>query len=187
MYMKRIFIYILLLCAFACSANDNVFFGKGNKHQISFAGGERIRRGGVEHLYTAFLTYSEPSDFFFLQARNNLELGGFKAKGNDDCSKHSGSVPCNKYNQGVLGISKDVALVHFAGIYTGIGLGAYIKSKSRDDMRVNSAFTFGEKAFLGWNFGAFSTEAYIRHFSNGSLTDKNSGHNFVGASISYNF
>ncbi|EAW5047969.1 acyloxyacyl hydrolase, partial [Salmonella enterica] len=24
MYMKRIFIYILLLCAFACSANDNV-------------------------------------------------------------------------------------------------------------------------------------------------------------------
>ncbi len=24
---------------------------------------------------------------------------------------------------GVLGISKDVALVHFAGIYTGIGLG----------------------------------------------------------------
>ncbi|EDI7678629.1 acyloxyacyl hydrolase [Salmonella enterica] len=86
-----------------------------------------------------------------------------------------------------MGISKDVALVHFAGIYTGIGLGAYIKSKSRDDMRVNSAFTFGEKAFLGWNFGAFSTEAYIRHFSNGSLTDKNSGHNFVGASISCNF
>lgn len=128
-----------------------------------------------------------PAIFFFLQARNNLELGGFKAKGSDDCSKHSGSVPCNKYNQGVLGISKDVALVHFAGIYTGIGLGAYIKSKSRDDMRVNSAFTFGEKTFLGWNFGAFSTEAYIRHFSNGSLTDKNSGHNFVGASISYNF
>ncbi|EEN7874563.1 acyloxyacyl hydrolase, partial [Salmonella enterica] len=31
MYMKRIFIYLLLLCAFACSANDNVFFGKGNK------------------------------------------------------------------------------------------------------------------------------------------------------------
>ncbi|EAM1377569.1 TPA: acyloxyacyl hydrolase, partial [Salmonella enterica subsp. enterica serovar Saintpaul] len=28
MYMKRIFIYLLLPCAFACSANDNVFFGK---------------------------------------------------------------------------------------------------------------------------------------------------------------
>ncbi|EAU3811917.1 acyloxyacyl hydrolase, partial [Salmonella enterica] len=26
MYMKRIFIYLLLPCAFACSANDNVFF-----------------------------------------------------------------------------------------------------------------------------------------------------------------
>ncbi len=160
--MKRIFIYILLLCAFACSANDNVFFGKGNKHQISFAAGESIRRGGVEHLYTAFLTYSEPSDFFFLQARNNLELGGFKAKGSDDCSKHSGSVPCNKYNQGVLGISKDVALVHFAGIYTGIGLGAYIKSKSRDDMRVNSAFTFGEKAFLGPSLAAYPASAGLK-------------------------
>ncbi|EJX7825436.1 hypothetical protein OEM09_002163 [Salmonella enterica] len=118
--MKRIFIYLLLPCAFACSANDNVFFGKGNKHQISFAAGESIRRGGVEHLYTAFLTYSEPSDFFFLQARNNLELGGFKAKGSDDCSKHSGSVPCNKYNQGVLGISKDVALVSIPVLVWGL-------------------------------------------------------------------
>lgn len=63
--MERIFIYILLLCAFACSANDNVFFGKGNKHQISLAAGESIRRGGLEHLYTAFLIYSEPSDFSF--------------------------------------------------------------------------------------------------------------------------
>lgn len=44
--MKRIFIYLLLPCAFACSANDNVF-GKGNKHQISFAAGESIRRGGL--------------------------------------------------------------------------------------------------------------------------------------------
>lgn len=63
--MKRMFIYILLLCAFACSANDNVFFGKGNKHQISFAGGESIRRGGGEHLYTAFLTYMNPAIFSF--------------------------------------------------------------------------------------------------------------------------
>ncbi|KJU06996.1 outer membrane protein [Salmonella enterica subsp. enterica serovar Heidelberg str. 77-1831] len=54
-----------------------------------------------------------------------------------------------------MGISKDVALVHFAGIYTGIGLGAYIKSKSRDDMRVNSAFTFGEKRFLAGTLGLF--------------------------------
>lgn len=48
--MERVFIYMLLFFAFACSANNNVFFGKGNKHQISFAAGESIRRGGVEHL-----------------------------------------------------------------------------------------------------------------------------------------
>ena len=68
--MKRIFIYIyyyfvhshvLLMIMF--------FFGKGNKHQISFAAGESIRRGGVEHLYTAFLTYSEPSDFFLFTGK----------------------------------------------------------------------------------------------------------------------
>ncbi len=40
-YMKRIFIYILLLCAFRMFCHDNVFC-KGNKHQISFAGGESI-------------------------------------------------------------------------------------------------------------------------------------------------
>ncbi|EDW5994053.1 acyloxyacyl hydrolase [Salmonella enterica subsp. salamae] len=77
--------------------------------------------------------------------------------------------------------------MHLGGFYTGVSLGAYIKSKSHDDMRVDSAFIFGEKAFLGWNFGSFATEAYIRHFSNGALTDKNSGHNFVGAAVSYNF
>lgn len=59
------------------------------------------------------------------------------------------AFPAINITGGVLGISKDVALVHFAGIYTGIGLGAYIKSKSRDDMRVNSAFTFGEKS-VSW-------------------------------------
>lgn len=63
--MKRIFIYLLLPCAFACSANDNVFFWQGQQASDLFAAGESIRRGGVEHLYTAFLTYSEPSDFFF--------------------------------------------------------------------------------------------------------------------------
>lgn len=152
--MKRIFIYLLLPCAFACSANDNVFLARATSIRSLCCGRKYKKRRGWALIY-GFSDIQWTQRFFFLQARNNLELGGFKAKGSDDCSKHSGSVPCNKYNRGVLGISKDVALVHFAGIYTGIGLGAYIKSKSRDDMRVNSAFTFGEKAFLGWNFGAF--------------------------------
>lgn len=116
-----------------------------------------------------------------------MELGGFKVKGSDDCSKYFGSVFCNKYNQGVLGILKDVVLVYFVGIYIGIGLGVYIKFKLWDDMCVNFVFIFGEKVFFGWNFGVFFIEVYIWYFLNGLFMDKNLGYNFVGVLISYNF
>jgi len=165
--------------------------GGGNNHQISLSGGVSTRSNGFENLYSAMVQYSEPSDFFFLRARTNLEVGGMlgeKNKGNSmDCSANSGSLPCDDYNQYILGVSKDAALLSISKFYLGVGLGAYIKTKSRDDERVNSAFTFGEKALLGYSFGPANAEVFIRHFSNGSLTEKNSGYNFVGAAIAYNF
>ncbi|KML18882.1 membrane protein [Leclercia adecarboxylata] len=185
--MKYLFLFVVTLFSLSAYSADNVFFRDGKSQQITLSAGQSIRSDGLENLYASFISYSEPSEFFFLQAKTNLELGEFKAFGSDTCNKNSGKSACSTYNQVVFGLSKDVALIHINGLYTGVGLGAYIKSKSHDDMRVNSAFTFGEKAFIGWNFGSFATEAYIRHFSNGTLTDKNSGHNFVGAAISYNF
>ncbi|EMA3755654.1 acyloxyacyl hydrolase [Salmonella enterica] len=185
--IKYLSLSIISFLSFNAYSVDNVFFRDGKTHQLTLSAGQSIRNNGLENLYTSFISYSEPSDFFFLQAKTNLELGQFKAFGSDNCSKNSGQSACSSYNQTVFGLSKDVALIHLGGFYTGVGLGAYIKSKSHDDMRVDSAFIFGEKAFLGWNFGSFATEAYIRHFSNGALTDKNSGHNFVGAAVSYNF
>lgn len=184
---KYLSLFSLFFVSFNANSAENIFFSAGKNHQISLSAGQSIRGDGLENLYAAFLSYSEPSKFFFLQARTNLELGGFKAFGSDNCSKNAGHAACEKYTQLIFGLSKDVALVHYSDFYAGVGLGAYIKSLSHDDMRVDSAFTFGEKAFLGWKFGAYSAEAYIRHFSNGTLTDKNSGHNFVGASMTYSF
>lgn len=184
---RKLFLLMILTVSGSALADNNIFLGKDNKYQISISGGKSIRDGSTENLYTAFISYSEPGRFFRLQAKNNLEFGGFKGLGSDNCSSKYKGVSCQQYDQLILGISKDVALLHFSGFYSGVGLGAYIKSKSRDDTRVNSGFLFGERVFLGWNFNSFNTEVFIRHFSNGTLTDRNHGYNFVGAAFSYNF
>lgn len=191
--MQKIIYLILALISSSAVANDkNAMFGDGNSYQVSFSSGISTRSHRLEILYSVMTQYSALGTFFFLPARTNLEVGGVMGqrdnKGNRmNCSLHSGSVPCDSYNQAMLGLSKDVSLLSAYNLYLGIGLGAYIKSKSYGDERVNSAFTFGEKAFLGYNWGAVSTEVFIRHFSNGSLTNKNLGHNFVGMALGLNF
>lgn len=124
---------------------------------------------------------------FLLQARNNLELGGFKAKGIDDCSKHSGSVPAINIT-GRIGYLEGCGAGSFRWYLYRYWSGAYIKSKSRDDMRVNSAFTFGEKSVSWLELWGFFLQKLISGISRMDHSRiKNSGHNFVGASISYNF
>ena len=60
-------------------------------------------------------------------------------------------------------------------------------SKSESTDIISSKFTFGERLGLGTNIGVMNLEAYIRHFSNGTLTDKNSGQSFVGLSTEFKF
>lgn len=90
----------------------------------------------------------------------------------------------SKYEQFILGGMEEIVL-GWEQFYLGIGLEAYIKSKSTD--RISSAFTFGEKVVIRSNFSTFNIEVYYRHFSNGSLTGKNTGQDFIGLAVGYKF
>lgn len=164
---------------FFYSANaENVFFGE-HQNQIRMTVGQSIK-GGVENLYTGSLVYSQSDSFFRIPSRVNLELGGFLGKSSSDPNQDF-----SQFNLAYLGISKDVQLLKAGKFYTSIGLGAYIKNKKSD--RIGSLFAFGQTVSLGYNAESVLIEAYVRHFSNGSLTKDNLGQNFYGLSVGYNF
>ncbi|MDE1464531.1 acyloxyacyl hydrolase [Spartinivicinus poritis] len=92
----------------------------------------------------------------------------------------------SQYDLGMIGISKDVALLSGTNTYLAVGLGIYLKEKKTN--RIGSKFTFGERLALGYRFDSgIAMELYARHFSNAGITDDNSGQNFAGLSIGYTF
>lgn len=132
-----------------------------------------------ENLYMMFFQYSQLNPLFRLNGRGNFEvifLKGFK----------SSDINYSQYSQLIVGLSQDIILpLPFDHFYIGAGLGIYIKQKAT--ARIGSAFTFGQKYFTGFNFKRFNFELFIKHFSNGGLTEINKGQDFVGIAFSYNF
>ena len=192
----------LAFLAHAAFAVENPIF-VSSRNQVMFHGGISVRSGGIEgfrevksdgsrgnykpDLGYASLTYSQPTDFFRMASRRNLELGVMAGRKHGGVERSDNSVATKNYahyNQALLGVSQD-ALFGRSPLYLSLGLGAYIKSKATD--RISSRFTFGGRAALGTNIGAVSLEAYARHFSNGSLNESNSGQNFIGISAGMRF
>ena len=56
------------------------------------------------------------------------------------------------------------------------------------DKYVESRLVFGEKVFIGKNIGdRWRAELFTLHFSNGDFTELNSGFNYLGLGVHYNF
>jgi lipid A 3-O-deacylase len=173
----------VLLVTNSTWADSNPMFG-GYKNQISVSGGQSLRVGvKSEKLFYADITYSQPTTFFRLPARRNLELAGLRG---DDCNR----LICNEdngypktdnlsqYNLTLLGLSQDVVFLQRGKFYANARLGVYLKDIATN--RISSRFTFGQRLALGYGLGRVNLELYVRHFSNGSLTEQNSGQNFYG-------
>jgi len=177
--MKRTVIALFAVCVCVANAEiPNPAFGEadgGGINQISAHFGQSVR-GGMEELFIAELCYSQPNRFFRFPGRQNIEfltqqgIGGF-----------------SDYNQALIfGFSQDMITPGFWRMYAGINLGIYIKGKKTG--RIGSEFTFGERVFLGYRVTKdYILELYGRHFSNGGLTEKNAGQNFIGLSAARNF
>ncbi|MDR3256487.1 MAG: acyloxyacyl hydrolase [Endomicrobium sp.] len=109
-----------------------------------------------------------------MQGRQNFELFGFFGKDTYE------NINCLS-----AGLSQDIIILVLKVFFVGTGLGIFIWNKKTD--RVSSNFTFGEKVFVGIKCGDECVEFVGRHFSNGDLTDKNSGYNFIGVAMVHNF
>lgn len=177
---------VLLSCllspALADSPVDNPMFGEKQNQFGLYAGGSTgtgavSRMGSTlqvqEDLGVVELQYAQPSTFFRLPARSSI---------------HVAQIVGQDKTQVVFGLMQEFLLVpNFERFYAGLGLGIYIKERSTDG-RVDSAFTFGEKLFLGNRFdNYYSMELYWRHFSNGDITPVNKAYNFVGLGLIKNF
>lgn len=172
----RFIFSIMLLISFRAMGATNTMFDK-YENQLALHINQSIK-SKLEDLYTFTLQYSQPNELFRLSGRRNFEViavtGGRK-----------NGVDYSQYSQIITGLSQDVYFSIPEYFYFGAGLGIYIKAKRTD--RIDSNFTFGEKLFVGYRFAHMNIELLARHFSNGSITDKNSGQNFVGLAILCNF
>ncbi|USD40572.1 acyloxyacyl hydrolase [Vibrio sp. SCSIO 43135] len=160
---------------------NSVLAFSGNQNQFSISSGISSRSDGLEELYDINLQYSQPNQFFRLPGRRNIEVSWFV--GGEYSTNESEDL--SQYNQFIAGASQDVFLFYSQNFYAGAGLGGYIKSKSTH--RISSKFTFGQKVFVGLATGRINLELYFRHYSNGTLTYRNAGHNFLGFTFSYNY
>lgn len=152
----------------------NPAFGD-SQNSIRFEFGVSTRSKGFENQYHAEFIYSQPNRFFHIHGRLNLEVGWIFGFGN------KGEI--NTLNLAFAGVSEDILLPLFVSengwnLYFGVGIGAYIKTKS--EARIGSNFTFGERVFVGYFYNSFNIEIFIKHFSNGTLARPNNGYNFFG-------
>lgn len=172
-------------------AEESVFnpmFGS-KQNQIMLHSGMSFRSNGFEKLFHASLSYSQPDTFFRLPARNNIEAGVIRGEDweeGESTKYFKNELNLSQYDTTILGLSKDVAVLSGTNSYLTVGLGAYIKNQTSN--RIGSKFTFGQRIGVGYRFDSgLNIELFARHFSNGSLTQENSGQNFAGLSTGFSF
>ncbi|WP_256325497.1 acyloxyacyl hydrolase [Helicobacter sp. CLO-3] len=168
------------------TADKPPFYGKKNILQV--VGGadmlhSKTTRSGFSGLGIIGVHYYQPNRAFRLPGRLGVELE-YMFGGNRFGDKNEA------FNQVIFGGVQDVFFSLGRHFYAGLGIGIYIRS--RLDSRVGSAFTFGERLFMGYaqqigGGGGLSLEIFIKHYSNGDLTPRNAGFNFLGLGAGYSF
>ena len=134
-------------------------------------------------VYALGVYYAQPNTFFRINGRINLELEAFFPAFNQ--TSHPANTKSTLKPQIIFGAAQDIILPLFSSrFYAGIGIGIYIRSNEGDDGRIGSAFTFGERVFVGFyhklgEHTSMSYELIIKHYSNGNLERPNTGYNFM--------
>lgn len=185
--MKKYFLFLtfLTLTTPAIATETNIFFGD-KINAITLYGAQGVGSGTLLKLVQPGLwdfnpqtlllaQYSQPMKFFRLDSRLNLNVAqNFAYNSSQGLSFFA------------IGISIDSALFQYKDWYMGIGIGPYMRDNM--DRWVESRLVFGEKVFIGKNFGDnWHAEIYTIHFSNGNFTYANEGFNFAGFGIGYKF
>ena len=185
--MKKILPFFAILgLIMPASATTNPMFGDGHENAVMLniaqsTGSHNIRKLIWPPDWTIYpqtlimLTYAQPMEIMRLPARINISLVQNIAYESSNGLSFIGT-----------GVSWDISLVDWRGFYFGVGIGPYYRDNH--DRWVSSRLISGEKVFLGKNISDnWRGEFFTIHFSNGDLTDINTGFNFVGLGINYSF
>ncbi|MBO4625850.1 MAG: acyloxyacyl hydrolase [Alphaproteobacteria bacterium] len=183
---KIIFAILCISLATHADASTNPMFGDGDINSVTIHIAQSTGSHNIRKLIWPFdwdiypqtflmATYSQPVTVFRLPARINLNILQNIAYESSHGLSFIGT-----------GVSWDISLFDYRGFYIGIGIGPYYRDNH--DRWLSSRFMFGEKVFLGKNISEhWRGELFTQHFSNGDITDVNTGFNFFGLAINYSF
>lgn len=192
----------LVLCISPAIANGdaksfNPFFGdKQNQALLAigqgFDSGELIAFKHLGHpapYYMVQMTYSQPTTFFKLPARQNIN--GFLNFGFDDANynggcRYPGTCDWADYTTQIFTLSEDVALLYNDRFYVGVGMGVGVQGKYND--RLNTKFLLSFRLSFGYRMtDRFGMELAMQHFSNADTGTENNVYDFWGLGVTYSF
>lgn len=203
MYKNMKKIVALLIAVFALTGNaiaddtkTNPFFGtKQNQAAVTlgqgFDSGELIAFKHLNHpapYYMLLMTYSQPTEFFRLPARQNINgtlTYGLRDGNWDGGCRHS-SCNWSDYNAQIFTLSEDVALLYNERAYFAVGMGVGVQGKYNE--RLNTKFLLGFKLSFGYRFNdTWGIELAMQHYSNADTGTSNSVYDFWGLGATYSF
>lgn len=180
---------LLFSAGVSSDSGSTMPFEQDNDAKLVFESGISWKSSSLEELYYYSLAYKRPGSLFRVPMHFNIEVGGFSGRrcgaGTCQTEERGGAGPSlSEFDTPIIGISQELRLVGHEYVDVTFALGGYLK---RPSSRVGSSFTFGERLALNVHFSGYHLSAFIRHFSNASMTSDNNGHNFIGLSLSGKF
>lgn len=191
----KIYLYLIVVVASSFSPDAISDTGTGSVSETAddssliLETGVSWKNNSLEDLYYYSLAYKRPSSLFGMPTQLSIEVGGLSGR---RCSAvsctgeeaNNAGAHLNEFDTPLAGISQEIKLFDHRYFDISFSLGGYLKKPSS---RVGSTFTFGERLAINSHISNYHFSAFIRHFSNASMTSDNSGHNFVGLSLSGKF
>lgn len=191
MMKKTLFLLPIILptIAFADSCflpEVNPFMGK-YQNQFSFGFGQGFDTGILlpppvrpVPFYIGTITYSQPTTFFRIPARRNLNASVTLGLGEKYGWKWQ------DYTIPIGYATEDIALFRYKRFYMGAGAGAGLQAK--ENKRLGAKLVFQFKVMFGYNINKkWATELFIQHFSNANTADDNHSYAFYGLGLTHNF
>ena len=130
--------------------------------------------------YIGTLTYSQPTTFFRIPARRNLNLSVTLGLGEKN------GWQWQDYSIPIAYVTEDIALFRYKKLYMGAGAGVGLQVK--ENKRLGAKLVFQFKVTLGYNITKeWATELFIQHFSNANTAEENHSYAFYGLGITHNF
>lgn len=130
--------------------------------------------------YIGTITYSQPTTFFRIPARQNINISQTVGFGEKNGWKW------DDYTIPIGYLTEDIALFRYKFFYMGTGAGVGLQVK--ENARLGAKLLFEFKVTFGFNINEqWATELFIQHFSNANTADDNHSYAFYGLGITHNF